>query len=105
MKILFICNQNKNRSKMAEVLFRKKFSTKSAGLYNNTPVNRKQIDWADVIITMEEDQGDEIARRFPVEYLSKRVLCLNIPDVYNYGNSDLKKVLIEKLSNYASLLN
>ena len=90
---------------MAEVLFSKQFSTKSAGLYNHIPVSHQQINWADVIIIMEEDQGDEIAKRFPVEYLKKRVLCLNIPDVYNYGNPELKKVLIDQVNKYASFLS
>ncbi len=33
MKVLFICNQNENRSKTAEELFKGKFETTSAGLY------------------------------------------------------------------------
>lgn len=90
---------------MAEIMFNKRFSTKSAGLYNNNPVNAKQMNWADVIITMEEDQGDEIAKRFPLEYLKKRVICLNIPDIYDYGNPELEKVLREKINKCSSILN
>lgn len=36
MNILFICNQNQNRSKTAAELFKGKFKIKSAGLYNDT---------------------------------------------------------------------
>jgi len=52
MNILFICNQNQNRSKTAEELFKDRFNTRSAGLYNEKPVTEKQISWADVIIVM-----------------------------------------------------
>ena len=31
MKVLFICNQNQNRSKTAENMFKGKFETKSEG--------------------------------------------------------------------------
>ena len=31
MKVLFICNQNENRSKTAEELFKNRYKTKSAG--------------------------------------------------------------------------
>ena len=54
MKVLFICNQNQNRSKTAEELFKNKFLTKSAGLFNEQPVTEKQLSWADTIVVMEE---------------------------------------------------
>jgi len=41
MKLLFICNQNLNRSKTAEELFKGKYNTKSAGLYNEKPLTSK----------------------------------------------------------------
>jgi len=69
MKVLFICNQNQNRSKTAEELFKNKFKTKSAGLYNEKPVTEKQISWADVIVVMDDSQRSEIAKRFPKLYM------------------------------------
>ena len=71
MKILFICNQNQNRSKTAKELYKDKFETRSAGLYNEKPVTKRQISWANTIIVMEEDQRKEIAKRFPGEYAQK----------------------------------
>jgi len=38
MKLLFVCNQNLNRNKTAKEIFKYKFQTKSAGLYNEKPV-------------------------------------------------------------------
>lgn len=101
MKILFICNQNQNRSRTAEELFRRNYETKSAGLYNQKPVTKKQIKWADVVIVMEDTQRTELARRFPELYLKKRILSLNIPDVYRFNQPQLKEELTKKVSSLA----
>lgn len=98
MKVLFICNQNENRSKTAEEIFKNKFETKSAGLYNNKPVTEKQLSWADVIVVMEDSQRTEISKRFPKQYLQKQILSLNIPDTYKYNQSELIKILTFKFN-------
>lgn len=97
MKLLFVCNQNQNRSKTAEELFRGKYNTKSAGLYNEKPLTKKQISWADTIVVMEENQRREIAKRFPKEYMQKRILSLNIPDTYSYNQPELVDILKSKI--------
>ena len=98
MNILFICNQNQNRSKTAERIFKGKFQTKSAGLYNSKPVNEKQISWADVVVVMEDAQRGELAKRFPGQYMQKRILSLGIPDIYHYDQPELIKALKSKAS-------
>lgn len=67
MNILFICNQNENRSKTAEELFKDNpmHTAKSAGLYNEKPVTTDLIEWANPIFVFERAQKDEIMRRFP----------------------------------------
>jgi len=97
MKILFVCNQNKNRSKTAEEMFKDRFETKSAGLFNDNPINEKDMTWADVIIVMEDFQRKEIAERFPKSYLQKRILSLNVPDIYSYNQHELFKILDQKM--------
>lgn len=98
MKVLFVCNQNQNRSKTAEGLFKDKFETKSAGLFNEKPVTEKQLAWADVIVVMEDFQRTEIANRFPGQYIQKRILSLNIPDIYLYNQQELIMLLKTKLN-------
>ena len=98
MNLLFICNQNQNRSKTAAELFRDPFSTKSAGLYNDRPVTKRQIAWADAIIVMEEAQRSEIAKRFPQQYLRKRILSLGIPDIYSYNQPALIEALRSRMN-------
>lgn len=97
MNILFICNQNQNRSKTAAELFKDRFKTKSAGLYNERPVTKKKIQWADVIVVMEDSQRAEIGKRFPKQYMQKRILSLNIPDIYHYNQPELKNILKSKI--------
>ncbi len=104
MNLLFVCNQNQNRSKTAEHIFKNKFNTKSAGLYNKKPVTEKQLSWSDVIIVMEDEQRSEIAKRFPKQYLQKRILSLDIPDVYQFNNHKLIKSLKLKVNEYKELL-
>ncbi|MFH1682859.1 MAG: protein tyrosine phosphatase [Candidatus Woesearchaeota archaeon] len=104
MNILFICNQNQNRSKTAEEIFKQRFNTKSAGLYNQKPVTEKEISWADTIVVMEEEQRSEISKRFPKLYLQKRILSLDIPDVYNYKDNQLIDLLNLKIKEYEEVL-
>ena len=97
MRVLFICNQNQNRSKTAEILFSKRFETKSAGLYNEHPVTQAQLEWADVLVVMEDEQRTELSRRFPRYYLQKRILSLDIPDIYRKDQPELVQELRKKI--------
>ncbi len=97
MKVLFICNQNQNRSKTAEILFKDKFETKSAGLYNNI-VTEKEIEWADIVFVMDDEQRKEISKRFPKQYLRKRVLSLDISDIYYFNQPELIELLNKKIN-------
>ena len=104
MKVLFICNQNQNRSKTAAELFKGRFKTKSTGLYNETPVTETQLQWADAVIVMEEEQRRELAERFPKQYMQKRILSLDIPDVYHYNQPELIDILKHKIDEFFPIL-
>ncbi len=71
------------------------------GLFNDNPVTERQLEWADLIVVMEERHREEISKRFPSVYLSKRIIVLDIPDIYNYNEVKLveilKRVLYERL--------
>ena len=97
MKILFICNQNRNRSVTAERIFKDRFETKSAGLFNEKPVTEKQLQWADLIVVMEDAQREELSKRFPKIYVQKQILNLDVLDNYFYMQPELIKVLELKL--------
>ena len=93
MNVLFVCNQGQNRSRTAEEIFLASFPTQSAGLYNQRPLTRAQLEWADVVVVMEEAQREEIGVRFPNEYVCKRILNFDIPDIYAYMQPELVALL------------
>jgi len=98
MNILFVCNQNKNRSKTAAEIFKDKFNTKSAGLYADKPISENELSWADLVFVMEDFQRTEISKRFPESYLKKQIISLDIPDIYHYNQPELVEVLKKKLT-------
>lgn len=96
MNILFICNQGQNRSRTAEFLFKDKYETKSAGLFNNL-LTEKQLEWADIVFVMEDFQRGEIGKRFPEEYMKKRIINLDVSDVYYFNQPELISLLKSKI--------
>ena len=97
MKALFICNQGMHRSRTAAHIFKNRFETMHAGLFSWEPVTKKQLEWADTIFVMEEFQREELAKRFPDVYMQKRILCLDVPDVYHYCQPELIELLKQRM--------
>jgi predicted protein tyrosine phosphatase len=96
MRILVICNQNLNRSKTAEDLLKGKFDVRSRGIYRNV-VQGGDLAWADLVIVMEEEQQQELGRRFPKQYLQKKFINFDVPDVYYRDQPELIELLQEKI--------
>ncbi len=96
LKILFICNVNRHRSVTAEEIFADRYETRSAGLYRNE-VTAQQLEWADVIVTMTEEQRTILTQRFPVECSKKRLLTLDVDDTYLRGDPQLAELLEQKM--------
>lgn len=67
-------------------------------------MTKKELEWADVVFVMEEEQRHELAKRFPAEYLRKRILNLDIPDIYTFNQPILAKLLERKVRDYDGLL-
>ena len=95
--LLFICNLNKHRSKTAEELFSKSYPVKSAGLYSGNPLTEKLMKWADLILVMDDEQRNEVSKRFPELYIQKRILSLDVPDTYHYNQPELIHVLEQRM--------
>lgn len=81
MKVLFICNQNKYRSPLAERLFSNRFETRSRGLFGGNIITKEDIKWADALVVMENEQRIELLKQFP-QCFEKRILCMDIPDQF-----------------------
>ena len=96
MKALFICNMNMHRSKTAEEMFSDRFETDSAGIYNNI-VTSEQLEWADIVFVMEEIQRTRLGELYPKQYMKKRILNLEIPDVYRFNQPELVELLKQRM--------
>jgi predicted protein tyrosine phosphatase len=46
---------------------------------------------------MEEWQRSHIAEHFPEQYLKKKILVMDIPDIYKYNQPELVELLRKKL--------
>lgn len=103
-KVLFICSHNQLRSPTAERVFRDHpgVEVKSAGVSDLSPVcvDRWLLEWAEIIFVMEPDHRQELGRKFQEVCRSKKVICLNIPDQYNYMDPELVELLKERVSRH-----
>lgn len=104
MKLLFICSRNRQRSLTAEKLFDgyNNHQAKSAGTENNSRVKITQgmIGWADIIFCMEKKHVRRIKERFADEVSGKKIVCLNIPDEYEYMDKELCDILESSIDEY-----
>jgi len=96
MKILFVCGLGKHRSKTAAELFKDRYETKYAGVFSrDNPVTLELLEWADVVVTMEDEHRIEILRKFPKR--AKRIVTLHVSDVFGLNDPELKAILEPKL--------
>ena len=100
MKILFICNAAMQRSPTAAEIFSNKHKTACAGVYSeHRPITEKLLEWSDIIYVMEDHQRRFIGENFPKQYMQKRIVNLDIPDIFLRGQPELVKLLKEKVNN------
>jgi predicted protein tyrosine phosphatase len=102
MKLLFVCSQNRLRSPTAEHHFSllEGIETVSAGTNRSAevPLSAELVEWADIIFCMERLHTDRLRQRFGRQIGSRRVICLDIPDRYEYMDPGLIEVLERKVS-------
>jgi predicted protein tyrosine phosphatase len=103
-RILFICDLNRMRSPTAEEIFGKypQWEVKSAGLSREAtvPLTRELLSWADLVFVMEKRHRNVIRKRFGEIYRAKRIVCLYIPDEYEYMDAELVRLLNARLAPY-----
>jgi len=99
-KFLFVCSQNRWRSLTAEVIFRQdeRFEARSAGTSRGARhiISHKDIDWADLIICMEERHKEIIKHIFKDQKLPK-IVVLDIPSSLEYMDPELVEILKDKM--------
>ena len=103
-RALFICTQNRLRSPTAEQIFASwpNVETDSAGLGNDatTPLCSEQIDWATIIFVMEKTHRSKLSQKFRRYLSNKRIICLDIPDEYEFMDPVLIAVLRAKVGKF-----
>jgi predicted protein tyrosine phosphatase len=104
VRALFICTQNCLRSPTAEQIFASwpSVDTDSAGLGNDatTPLSSEQIEWATIIFVMEKAHRNRLSTKFRRFLNGKRIICLDIPDDYDFMQPELIALLEAKASKF-----
>ena len=78
-----------------------RFQVKSAGIDKtaDTVLTDELLNWADSIIVMEKHHRNFIRARFPDIYKTKKIVCLYIPDEYDYMQTELIEILKAKVED------
>jgi predicted protein tyrosine phosphatase len=104
---LFVCYANENRSPTAEDVCRKiarandlHIEASSAGISRGAdrPFTKEMADKADKIFVMEEDMRITLVQDY--EQNAGKIICLDIPDVYNRDDPILIHILEGKLYEF-----
>lgn len=78
-----------------------RFDVDSAGTDNEARnlITRKNLNWADAIVVMEKHHRNTIRKMFPDIYENKKIVCLYIPDEYDYMQQELITLLKSKFED------
>jgi predicted protein tyrosine phosphatase len=102
LNILFVCSRNRLRSPTAERVFgdRPGVETDSAGLAPDADVRLSgdQLQWADLVVVMERVHRTKVKRHHARALGSTRVVCLDIPDRYEYMQPELIALLERRMA-------
>ena len=102
--ILFLCSQNKLRSPTAESIFCDidGWDVRSAGLNTGAEVyiSTEDVEWADIIFVMEQAHKKKLKKKFREQIKNQSIICLGIPDDYDFMDDKLIKILNDKVPQF-----
>lgn len=102
--ILFICSRNQWRSPTAEQVWKNhsELNVRSAGTSPRAKrtVNAKDIQWADIILVMEQKHKNRLKAEFSRLLNYKQIEVLDIPDDYQYMDQELVDILRQAVAAY-----
>ena len=105
-RLLFICSANKLRSPTAEHVLStwSNIETDSAGLNASADqqLSTEQVEWADIVFVMEKTHRNKLTKKFRKYLKNKRVICLDIPDEYEFMDPILVRLLEARVSRFLS---
>ena len=101
-----MCSRNRLRSPTAEQVFASwpDIETASAGINRDAdnPVTPELLQWADLILVMERTHRSKLSAKFKAQMAGKRVVCLEIPDRFDYMEPALVELLKARVPRYLS---
>jgi predicted protein tyrosine phosphatase len=107
MSLLFVCSENRLRSPTAEAVFSEYEGVNAIGAGTNsdaeTVLSGDLIEWADVVLVMEQSHRHKVSKKYQDLLKSKRLVCLDIPDNYDCMQPELIKLLKAKVPRYVRL--
>jgi len=103
-RVLFVCTHNQVRSRTAEQIYRNRpdLEVRSAGTaeHASVPLTPELFEWADQVFVFSKRQRRVIEERFPNSLGGKTVVCLHLPDKFEYKSPKLVIKLTGKLERY-----
>jgi predicted protein tyrosine phosphatase len=106
-KLLFVCSRNEVRSLTAEKMFESSsiYHVRSVGTQPRAriKITEGHIGWADIIFCMEKSHLNKLQQKFPAALQDKEIICLHIPDEYEFMDKNLLDEFRGKLSPYVTL--
>ena len=107
MNLLFVCSENRLRSPTGEAIFSNYDGINAIGAGTNsdaaTPISGDLIEWADIIFAMEKSHRTKISKKFSALLKYKRLVCLAIPDNYEYMQPELVRILEAKVKSIVAI--
>lgn len=108
MKVLFVCSRNEIRSLTAERMLAgsRDYQVRSAGTEAGARVRvtAGHLGWADIIFVMEKRHRERLMQKFGDALAGKTLVCLHIPDEYEYRDEALVAMLRARLEGFLTLL-
>jgi predicted protein tyrosine phosphatase len=103
-RVLFVCSQNRLRSPTAEQVFAQYRGMEciSAGTNNDAenPLTVELVEWSEIIFVMEKTHRQKLLSKFKRSLKRQRVICLDIPDEYEFMDPELVEILKAKVSRF-----
>ncbi|MEM7528371.1 MAG: phosphotyrosine protein phosphatase [Pseudomonadota bacterium] len=104
MRALFICGKARSRSPTAAQVFAEwpGVRTDFGGVSRDADdaLSRDQIDWADLIMVMEQRHITRLNERFGKALAGRRIVNLRVPDRYRFMDGALVTLLEERAGPY-----
>lgn len=105
-KVLCVCSAGLLRSPTAAVVLSQppfNFNTRAAGITKEfalIPVDDILIAWADEIVVMDTIQAQFIRDNIGLDAEAKPIICLDIPDIYEYRAPELMKLITDNYNQW-----